>query len=212
MDLWLLLIMPVGLGLLGFIEPCTVGSSLLFVQYLDGKQAAAKVLETLVFAVTRALFVGSLGAVAAFVGSAFIGAQQWFWILLGSAYVVLGGIYLAGRHGRLMRAFGPALTRTGTTGTAAMLGLVFGLNIPACAAPLLAAIFAASVGTATVAQGFWMMAIFGVALSLPLIAAVSWGDARAALDRMAQFSGRAPLWTGMVLIVVGVWSVYLGMR
>lgn len=212
MDLWLLLILPLGLGLLGFIEPCTVGSSLLFVKYLEGKAAAAKIVETTVFAVTRAMFIGSLGAVAALVGSALIGVRQWFWILLGSAYVVLGGIYLAGWHGRLMRAVGPGFARTSTTGTAAMLGLVFGLNIPACAAPLLAAILAASVGTATIVQGFWMMAIFGVALSLPLIAAVSWGTARAALDRMAQLSGRAPLWTGMVLIVVGVWSVYLGIR
>lgn len=210
MDLWLLLILPLGLGLLGFIEPCTVGSSLLFVKYLEGKETAAKIVETTVFAVTRALFIGSLGAVAAFIGSAFVGVQQWFWILLGSAYVVLGGVYIARKHWRLMRAFGPALTRTRTTGTAAMLGLVFGLNIPACAAPLLAAIFAASIGTATVAQGFWMMAIFGVALSLPLIAAVSWGRARTAVDRIAELSDRAPLWTGVVLIVLGVWSVYLG--
>ena len=134
-----------------------VGSSLLFVKYLEGKLAAAQIVETTV------------------------------------SYVVLGGIYIARKHGRLMRAFGPALTRTRTTGTAAMMGLVFGLNIPACAAPLLAAILAASVGTATVAQGFWMMAMFGVALSLPLIVAVSWGTARAALDRMAQLSDRAPL-------------------
>ncbi|MBI4264679.1 MAG: hypothetical protein HY657_09905 [Acidobacteria bacterium] len=210
MDLWLLVTLPLGLGLLGFIEPCTVGSSLLFVKYLEGKEAAVTIVETAVFAVTRALFIGSLGAIAALFGAALIGVQQWFWILLGSAYVVLGGIYIAGRHWRLMHAVGPSVARTRTTGRAAVLGLVFGLNIPACAAPLLAAIFAASVGTATIVQGFWMMAIFGIALSLPLIAAVSWTRARAALDRMAQLSDRAPLWTGIVLIVLGAWSVALG--
>lgn len=68
MDLWALIVLPVGLGLLGFIEPCTVGSSLLFVKYLEGKQTAAKVLETEVFAVTRAVFIGALGAAAALVG------------------------------------------------------------------------------------------------------------------------------------------------
>ena len=212
MDLSLLLILPVGLGLLGFIEPCTIGSSLLFVKYLEGRETKAKIIETAVFAVTRALFIGSLGAVAAVVGSAFIGVQHWFWILLGFAYVGLGGIYLARKHWSLMRLFPSTLTRTRRTSAAATLGLVFGLNIPACAAPLLAAIFAAGLGSATVAQGFWIMAVFGASLSLPLVAAVSWGRARAALDRLTRLADRAPVWMGTVLIVLGVWSAYLGVR
>lgn len=210
MDPWTLLVLPLGLGLLGFIEPCTVGSSLLFVKYLEGKDAAAKLLETGVFTVTRALFIGGLGAVAALVGSAFVDVQRWFWIMLGAAYVVLGLIYLAGRQGRLMRVLGPGLTRAGTTKGAAALGVLFGLNIPACAAPLLAAVFAATLGTASVAQGFWVMAVFGLALSLPLVLAVFWGRARGWLDSVAALSSRVPFWTGVVFIVLGAWSIYYG--
>lgn len=210
MDLWALIVLPLGLGLLGFIEPCTVGSSLLFVKYLEGKQTAAKVLETGVFAVTRALFIGALGAAAALVGSAFLDVQRWFWIVLGAAYIVLGLLYLAGQHWRLMRVLGPTLERGRSTGGAATLGLVFGLNIPACAAPLLAAVFAASLGTATVAQGFGVMGLFGLALSLPLVVAVLWGRARAWLDRLAALSGRIPFWTGVVFVVLGLWSIYFG--
>ena len=212
MDLFALLVLPLALGLLGFIEPCTVGSSLLFVKYLEGKEAAAKVMETAVFAATRALFIGSLGALAALIGSAFLDVQRWFWILLGSAYVVLGGIYIAGQHWRLMRTLGPKLNRVRTTRGAATLGVIFGLNIPACAAPLLAAVFAASAGTATVAQGFWVMAVFGLALSLPLVVAVFWGRARHWLDRLASFTHRVPFWTGVVFVVLGAWSVYLGIQ
>jgi cytochrome c-type biogenesis protein len=209
-DAWGLLVLPLGLGLLGFIEPCTVGSSLLFVKYLEGKAAAAKLLETGVFAATRALFIGSLGAIAALVGSAFLDVQRWFWILLGSAYVLLGLLYLAGRHQRLMRVLGPKLSRARTTRGAAALGVLFGLNIPACAAPLLAAVFAASVGTASVAQGFAVMAIFGLALSLPLVVAVFWARASRWLDRLAALSDRIPLWTGAAFVLLGVWSVYFG--
>jgi cytochrome c-type biogenesis protein len=209
-DLWALVVVPLGLGLLGFIEPCTVGSSLLFVKYLEGKEAAAKLLETGVFALTRALFIGALGAVAALVGSAFLDAQRWFWILLGAAYVLLGLVYLAGKHWRLMRVLGPKLTRARTTRGAAALGVVFGLNIPACAAPLLAAVFAASLGTASVAQGFWVMAVFGLALSLPLVVAVFWGRARGWLDRLAALSNRIPFWTGVVFVLLGIWSIYFG--
>lgn len=210
MDLWTFLVLPVGLGLLGFIEPCTVGSSLLFVKYLEGKKAAAKLLETGVFAATRALFIGSLGALAALIGSAFLDLQRWFWVLLGSAYVVLGVVYLLGKHWKLMRVLGPKLNRVRTARGAAALGVIFGLNIPACAAPLLAAVFAASFGTATVAQGFGMMAVFGLALSLPLVAAVFWARAQGWLDRIAALTQRVPFWTGVVFVVLGVWSVYLG--
>lgn len=208
MDVWTLLVLPLGLGLLGFIEPCTVGSSLLFVKYLEGKEAAAKLLETGIFAATRALFIGAL---AALVGSAFLDAQRWFWVLLGSAYVALGVVYLLGKHWKLMRVLGPKLNRVRTPRGAAALGVVFGLNIPACAAPLLAAVFAASFGTATVAQGFWMMAIFGLALSLPLVVAVFSARARAWLDRIAALAQRVPFWTGVVFVVLGAWSVYLGL-
>jgi cytochrome c-type biogenesis protein len=211
MDLWTLLVLPLGLGLLGFIEPCTVGSSLLFVKYLEGKEAAAKLLETSVFTATRALFIGALGALAALIGSAFLDLQRWFWVLLGSAYVVLGLVYLAGKHWKLMRVLGPKLNRVRTARGAATLGVIFGLNIPACAAPLLAAVFAASLGTASVAQGFWMMAVFGLALSLPLVAAVFWPRARGWLDRIAALTQRVPFWTGVVFVLLGAWSVYLGL-
>ncbi|MBI4501673.1 MAG: sulfite exporter TauE/SafE family protein [Gemmatimonadetes bacterium] len=210
MDLWTLFVLPLGLGLLGFIEPCTVGSSLLFVKYLEGKEAAAKLLETSVFTVTRAVFIGALGALAAFIGSAFLDLQRWFWVLLGSAYIVVGAVYLARKHWALMRVLGPKLNRVRTARRAATLGVIFGLNIPACAAPLLAAVFAASLGTASVAQGFWMMAVFGLALSLPLVAAVFWGWARGWLDRFAGLTQRVPFWTGVVFVLLGTWSVYLG--
>lgn len=187
-----------------------MGSSLLFVKYLEGKEATAKLLETAVFAATRALFIGALGAVAALVGSAFLDVQRWFWILLGAAYVLLGLLYLAGKHWRLMRVLGPKLTQARTTKGAAALGVLFGLNIPACAAPLLAAVFAASLSTASVAQGFWVMAVFGLALSLPLVAAVFWSRARGWLDRLAALSNRIPFWTGVVFVLLGLWSIYFG--
>lgn len=138
-------------------EGCYIGSSLLFVKYLEGKPAAAKLLETGVFALTRALFIGALGAVAALVGSAFLDLQRSFWILLGTAYVLLGALY-----------------------------------------------------PASVAQGFWVMAIFGLALSIPLAAAVFWGRARGSLDRLAGLSTRIPFWTGVVFVLLGLWSVYFG--
>ncbi|MBA2563891.1 MAG: sulfite exporter TauE/SafE family protein [Gemmatimonadetes bacterium] len=208
--LWAVVVAPLGLGVLGFVEPCTVGSSLLFVKYLEGKERSAKMLETAVFTLTRALFIGGLGAVAAFVGSTFLSVQRWFWVLLGTVYVALGVLYVARKHGRFMRTLGPRLGRGRRARSAAVLGVVFGLNIPACATPLLTALMAANLGAGTISRGFLVMAIFGLALSLPLLGVVFWGRARGWLDRLAAFAERAPLVTGAVFILLGAWSIYFG--
>ncbi len=90
--------------------------------------------------------------------------------------------------------------------------MLFGLNIPACATPLLIVLFgAAAVGGVSFARGFTSLALFGLALSLPLIVAVLVPSARRALDWIAGLSQRAPLWTGVVLIGLGLWSIGFGL-
>lgn len=212
MDLWTLIGVPLGLGLVGFVEPCTVGSSLLFVKYLEGKDRTARTIETVAFTLTRALFIGALGAAAALIGTAFLRAQHWFWILLGTAYALLGLLYLAGQQWRFARAFGPALRRARGARGGALLGVVFGLNIPACAAPVLVALMAATVGAASIFRGFVAMAVFGLALSLPLVLVVFSERARSWLDRLTGLSDRLPLWTGVLFIALGAWSIRFGLK
>ncbi len=207
-----LVFLPVGLGLLGFIEPCSMGSNLLFIKYLEGKAAASKLAQTSVFMLTRGLIIGLLGALAALIGSTFVTAQKGFWILLGSVYLVLGVLYLVGRAGFLMRTLGPGLGRLSGARGSVTLGVLFGLNIPACAAPLLFALFGtAAVGGATVTQGFLSLALFGLVLSAPLVLAVLWAPGRGLLDRVAELSSRIPRWTGAVLVAFGLWSIYFGL-
>ncbi len=207
-----LALLAVGLGLLGFIEPCSMGANLLFIKYLEGKAAIRKLTQTVIFMLTRGLFIGALGALAVLIGVAFVPVQKGFWILLGSLYLALGGLYLAGRAGILMHSFGPGLRRlSGARGSAA-LGVLFGLNIPACAAPLLFALFgAAAVGGTTMVQGFLTLALFGLTLSAPLALVVLWAPGGRLLDRLAGLSHRIPRVTGTVLIVFGLWSIYFGL-
>ncbi|MCB4824217.1 MULTISPECIES: cytochrome c biogenesis protein CcdA [Roseicella] len=207
-------LLPLGLGLLGFIEPCSIGSSLLFLQLVEGRPAATKVMQAVVFTLTRAVMVGLLGAAAALVGTAFLGFQRAAWVGLGALYVVLGLVYLTGHAGRLMRPLGPSLGRLSGTGGAAALAVLFGLNIPACAAPLLAVVLgsAAVGGSAQVAQGFFMLALFGLALSLPLTLALLWAPARRAIDQLMGLSARVPVAIGLLLALFGAWSIYLGLK
>ena len=208
-----LVILPIGLGFLGFIEPCSIGSSLLLIKYLEGKDADGKLRQVTVFAITRALFMGLLGMLAVVAGSAFLGFQKTAWLLLGSLYLVLGLALVAGKGGLVPAWPGPRIARA--SGAPAALGILFGLNIPACAGPLLVALLgtvaATGAGGATVAAGFASLTLFGVALSLPLVLAVLYAPARRALDRLAGLSGRLPVLTGLVLAALGLWSVSLAL-
>jgi cytochrome c-type biogenesis protein len=203
------------LGLFGFIEPCSIGSSLVVVKQMQGQGSRQKVLRMLVFAATRAVFIGFLGLVAAMIGTAFLGYQRAAWMALGLLYVVLGLVYLSGKMGAFSRAIGPGTRWLRGNSGAAVSGLVFGLNIPACAAPLVLALLGlAAAGGASAAElgrSFVALATFGLALSLPLVLAVFFAPARAALDWLAALSHRIPRWTGALLMALGLWSIWFAM-
>ena len=208
-------LLPVGLGLFGFVEPCSIGSTLLFIKLIEGKRSRVKVGQVATFALTRAIFIGLLGAAAAVIGSAsFLRFQKAGWLMLGLVYVAIGILYLTGRIAWLMRSIGPRLAGLGDVRSSAALGTLFGLNIPACAGPLLLALLAAPASGATaggIAGGFVSLALFGLALSLPLVIAVLFERARWALDWLASLTGRVPRWTGLLLIVLGLWSAWFGL-
>ena len=208
-----LVFLPVGLGLLGFIEPCSIGATLIVIKHLEGKSAASKLAQVGVFAGTRAVFIGLLGMLAVVVGTAFLGVQQGAWVVLGAVYVLIGLLCVAGKIDMLRVPLGPSLARLSDLPGSASLGVLLGFNIPACAAPLLLALLstAAVRGAAggTLATGFVSLALFGLALSLPLVVAVLFEPARRAIDWLAGLSRRLPLWTGMFLIALGSWSIWL---
>lgn len=214
-DIAALILWPIGFGLLGFIEPCAIGATLLFIKTTEGQAPAVKTGQVFAFALSRALFIGLLGALAAFIGSMLLGAQKVVWLLMGGMYAAIGVLYLSGRIGSLMLSIGPRLASLSSPRGSIVLGAAFGLNIPACAGPILLALLAASAAGGasgeTAARGFFSLALFGLALSLPLVAAVLFERARRALDWLAGLTRRMPLWTGVLFIVLGAWSMWFGL-
>jgi len=57
----------------------------------------------------------------------------------------------------------------------------------------------------------WVLALFGLALSLPLVLAVISGRARSWLDRLAGLSSRIPVVTGLLFIGLGFWALYFAL-
>lgn len=210
-----MVLLPLGLGLLGFIEPCSIGSTLLFVKYLEGKSPTNKLSQAIVFAGARAIFIGLLGMLAVLVGNAFLGFQRAAWIILGTVYILLGLPYLLRKTQALRLSLSLNLGRVSPLRGSALVGVLFGLNIPACAAPLIIALLATAAASgsvgATVAGGFVSLGLFGLALSLPLVAVLLFEPGGRALDGLASLSQRLPFWTGLTLIVLGAWSIWFGM-
>jgi cytochrome c-type biogenesis protein len=212
-DIWQLILLPLVLGLVGFIEPCSIGASMLFLKSTEGNSPSVKLMQAVVFTMTRAVFIGVLGAVAALIGAAFLSFQRFGFVLLGTLYVALGLVYLSRQSWRLMRIIGPSVSRLSTVRGSVALALFFGLNIPACSAPLLAALLgsAAVAGAVQVAQGFVMLALFGLALSLPLLIAIALGPAQRIIERLGRYSARAPVAIGVLFVGLGCWSIWFGL-
>lgn len=209
------LLLPVGLGLLGFIEPCAIGATLLFIKTIEGRSARQKIAQVAAFTLSRSAFTGFLGALAAMIGTLFLGLQKAVWIVLGALYAAIGFLYLTGRINTLMRSVGPKIVALSSPRGSIALGAAFGLNIPACAGPLLLALLAASAAGGSsggnAARGFASLALFGLALSLPLVVTVLFAGARRALDWLAALSRRIPVWTGLLFVVLGAWSIRFGL-
>lgn len=212
-DLAAAFLLPLGLGLLAFIEPCAIGATLLFIKLVEGKPARTKLTQALGFMLARGLFIGLLGASAAWIGSSFFVLQRTGWFMFGGIYFAIGVMYLTGHVRWLMHSIGPRMTRLGAFQSSTALGLLFGLNIPACAAPLLLALLAASASGVTpggAVGGFISLFIFGIALSLPLVAAVLFPPARRAVDWLAGLTQRVPRWTGVLMIALGALTLWFG--
>lgn len=208
-------LLSIGLGLLGFVEPCTMGSNLILVKHLEQRPYRSALLQIGVYTVTRALFMGTLGAAAALVGAYFFDLQRALWIGLGTVYLGFGLLYLCGRQGWLIARVEPLLSRASGTRGSAGLGLLFGLNVPACAVPLIVVLLGLSASQAAAGhapvQGFISLLLFGLALSAPLVLAVLWLPARRGMDWLAGLSVRLPRWTGAVLAGLGLWSIGFGL-
>lgn len=214
-DFTTFVLLPIGLGLFGFVEPCSIGATLLFIKTIEGSPAPTKLAQVFAFTVSRALFTGLLGATAAVIGSLFLGLQKAVWLAVGLLYTGIGVLYLTGRIALLTRSIGPRLAALSSPRGSIALGAAFGLVIPACAAPLLLALLAAAAASgasgANIAQGFAALALFGFALSLPLVAAVLFAPARRALDWLAALSRRIPLSTGFLFVALGLLSLWFGL-
>lgn len=212
LTIYTLFLLPVGLGLLGFIEPCTVGGHLIFIGTQERRSGITRSKALATFVLARTMVLGGVGALIAEVGRTMIDAQTTLWLAFGLLYVCFGLTFLFQKGGILKIAvnLAPAAWRNATNPLA--LGLAFGLNIPACAAPILFGLLAMAATTGTAVTGFMMMAVFGLALSFPLVFFVYVPRLTTWLEAAALFLRQRGWILGAVFIVLGAWSIWFGLN
>ena len=198
-----------GLGLLGFVEPCSVGAHGLFLGYLRKKDRSERLRETARFVLSRSMVLGLYGLGVAFLGGAIFVAQKGFWLFLGLLYLVLGIAVILNARFRL-RLFGRvSLGRLVPRHKDRSLGLgfLFGLNLPACAYPLILALLGQG-AVSGAAWGFTTLFVFRLALSLPLIPLALSEKSPMLFGRLTRFSGAMPYVIGLVLLVISAYVLY----
>jgi cytochrome c-type biogenesis protein len=206
-----LILLPIALGLLGFIEPCTIGGHLLFLETQKSRSAAEKTNAVMIFIAARAGVAGLFGAFIAFVGQKLIGLQTGIWLIFGAIYLTIGLAFILGRAGLVKQRINFAPMAWRQAKNPLVLGLAFGLNIPACAAPILFGLLGLAATTGTIMSGFWMMALFGLALSVPLVVFAANASLAAWLDRFGQKLKNMGWVIGTVFVLLGAWSIWFGL-
>ena len=202
--------LPLGLGLFGFIEPCSIGGHIAFLGALSDQPKSRQLASLAVFTAARTIVFGVIGIAVSFIGLLFVGGQKTFWILFGVAYIALGVLYLSGKSQLFMRILALP-SRSSSQRSAIVFGLILGVNIPACAAPLLFAVAGSAAGANSLLLGFTTLAVFGFALSAPLFAVAFTPKVSNVIPLLGSTSRRLHLAIGGILVLVGVWSVWFGL-
>ena len=204
-----LLALAVGLGLLGFVEPCSIGANMVFLGHLREKGRGERLRETAKFALVRSVVLGLFGLGIAILGASVFAAQKGFWLLLGLLYLALGVAVILNARFRWGLFWRISLRRLlpERGGRSLGLGLLFGLNLPACAYPLMLALLGPGAASGPL-LGFAALFLFGLALSLPLVP-LAFSERTAKLfGRLSSLGGATPYVIGAVFLLLAAYVLY----
>lgn len=126
-------------------------------------------------------------------------------------YLTIGMAFLIGRAGLIKQKINLAPTAWKRAQSPLILGLAFGLNIPACAAPIVFGLLGLAATTGTVTTGFMMMFLFGLFLSSPLALFAAVPKLASWLETLGEKMKRMRWVIGVVFALLGLWSIWFGL-
>lgn len=205
-----LVFLPIGLGLLGFVEPCTIGAHMIFLSSQERRKGAGRAAALASFIAARVLVMGAFGALLGLLGQWLVEVQTLLWLAFGIAYLAIGLAFAIGRGGFFKTRVDLGRGAWRHAENPIIMGAAFGLNIPACAAPIIFALLGMTI-TSGAGLGFLTMALFALALSAPLIPMALIPRFAGWLTRIAATMRARPWIIAAVFVILGLWSIYFGL-
>lgn len=201
MPLWFL-VLAFGLGLIGALTPCAFAINALLLGYLRHRPRRERIAAALRFAGVRAVFLGLVGLLFALAVDR-IGLATWrYQQAINLLLILLGALFIVDHYRPLPLPVLDLGTRLGKSrGTAFGLGLLFGLDIPACASPLFFAVLSRTALSGEIAGGVLALLAFGLGMSLPVIIATASERFNAAATAFARRRRPAFVWIGGIMLV-----------
>lgn len=201
-----LFLIPLVFGLVGAITPCALGINAVFLGYVAGKPRPRRMWEWVLFALARAALLTVLGLAFGLLGQMVGGFVRGYQQLIAWGLIALGVLFILSRFWRLPLPYlSLAGDRTPTgNGSALALGMLFGLDIPACTSPLVLALLAQTVLVGDWLFGAMALFIFGAGMSLPLLPiTMAEGADRWLVGVSRRYKTPFYLATGGLLILLG---------
>ncbi len=211
MSLNTLIVLPFLFGLIGFIEPCSMGINMIFLSSIKQTNSANRFQEIAVFMLVRASVLAVLGTSASILGSRLFSFQSGFFLILAIFYICIGLLMVFShsllgklRNIRIAHWLGLDFKE----GSVKRLGLIAGFTIPACAIPLITVLLGQSLLTGDIFSGFLTLFVFGLALTVPLAVFSFFERGILWLGWIAQRSRKLRVVGGVVLVFIGIATLY----
>ncbi len=213
MSFYSVVILPFVFGLIGFVEPCSMGINIMFLSSIDRTSSRRRIKEIIIFMLVRALVLALLGLSVAFVGNRLFSFEQGFFVILALIYISVGLLMIFSksllsklRNVRLAHLLGLDFKE----GALSRLDLIAGLTIPACAIPLITVLLGQTLFVGKILTGFTTLFIFGLALTVPLTIFSFFKRGIIWLGWIAERAKKFRVVGGVILILIGVATFYSG--
>lgn len=203
-------------GVLMFLAPCTlpiVPGYLAFIAGVpDSKGEKARrriILNALGFVLGFSIVFIALGASAGLLGS-FIGPWRGVLTQIGGLIIVIFGLTmlgvlrlpgLSGEHHIQM----PKFLHVGRFESSSLIGALFALGWSPCIGPILGTILFLASGSATAAEGAFLLGVFSLGLGIPfLLTALLMETGQNMFGKWATTSKALSILGGLILVLIGV--------
>jgi cytochrome c biogenesis protein CcdA len=184
---------------------------MMFLSSIKETGSANRFKEIAIFMLVRASVLAVLGTSVSFLGGRLFSFQSGFFLILAIFYICIGLLMIFSQSllGRLRNIrIAHWLGLDFREGAVKRLGLIAGFTIPACAIPLITVFLGQSILIGDIVSGFLALFVFGLALTVPLAVFSFFERGIVWLEWIAQISGKLRVVGGVVLVLIGIATLY----